>query len=1180
MFPERLFTALPNTFSDGGWHHLAATWQPGSMAIFVDGVEVARRSSISGSINPATSTPFMIGGEHNSPFPFIGSIDEVMLFNRVITSGEIAGCAPPGAGDTTPPTSSAETAPTASLFSTQARLNWTTNELASTQIEYGLTTAYGSASALDPMMTLAHSQVITGLLPGRVYHYRTVSRDAAGNVGRSANRTFTTPAGTATVNSRGFEGVTNGFAAWYGATVATSTLQKRSGTASLQITTSAAGSGVMDSAVPRMAVVAGTHYTVSLWVRAASTSAPVSLVGFWNNNAGGYLGDAYFPASVTASSTTWTELKGSVVAPPGATTLTIGLRVGNSAAGQVFYADDYSVVSAPAVVTPVVAKTFNAGVDGMALSSGAVAVGVTAYGANSGLQVSFPSGTPSAWTLSETGTGTAVTSTARYQLSGWASRGSGQLLADLVWLNSAGGVVRTDRVAMAQLSGGGVSFGSSLVAPPTGAVRVRVVLSASADGVAAWLIDDVRVSSVVVGGGVSDTVAPTVSGVTVSAVGPSQVTVSWSASEVAASQVEFGTSSAYAATTGVVSGSSVMVSGLLPGRTYQFRVVARDAVGNVGRSLNGSFTTVADTVGPVVSGVTVSGVGMSSAVVGWATDEPGSSYVQFGMSTAYGSASAIDAVRGTVHARSLSGLAPGTTYQFRVVSVDAVGNVTRSVNGSFTTLPRDWVAPVVSGVRVSGVGMSSAVVGWVTDEPGSSYVEFGTSTEYGSGSATDAVRGTVHARSLSGLAPGTTYQFRVVSVDAAGNERRSVNGSFTTLPVASGAVSSMWFWPGGQRALLVESGSVTLSFGGLAERSASAAGVVERRWFSVGGTVAGVQQRSAVGVVSWSTVLGDVRGSVAVTVPRGSSVVTSNWWAPFGARRGVRVDTVGTRGYLGQAEDVGSGLTYLNNRYYDPTVGVFLSVDPLVNKTGDPYLYAAGNPTTLSDPSGLDPGWAHDSNPCNDAGYYTCGQHDGGPNRGGSYVNGYGARATAEFQRGVGTPRLDVLLGGQEFLYDKEFFLFPDDNGGARDWMARMQQSPQSYFPFTLKLAQCAGGGRSCSPMEVGNLLWLSGGSPDWLGHVRVIDVTDTSFSFLALEDHEAGRGGTITFSMFEREYADGSDVYLRMDATYDPNGKWNLEQLSPDLVTEFFTQISWSTMVAAFRCENAYVGQEQFRRC
>ena len=46
-------------------------------------------------------------------------------------------------------------------------------------------------------------------------------------------------------------------------------------------------------------------------------------------------------------------------------------------------------------------------------------------------------------------------------------------------------------------------------------------------------------------------------------------------------------------------------------------------------------------------------------------------------------------------------------------------------------------------------------------------------------------------------------------------------------------------------------------------------------------------------------------------------------------------------------------LAYLNNRYYDPGIGVFTSVDPLVGKTGTPYLYANGNPSTRSDPSGL-----------------------------------------------------------------------------------------------------------------------------------------------------------------------------------------------------------------------------------
>ena len=46
---------------------------------------------------------------------------------------------------------------------------------------------------------------------------------------------------------------------------------------------------------------------------------------------------------------------------------------------------------------------------------------------------------------------------------------------------------------------------------------------------------------------------------------------------------------------------------------------------------------------------------------------------------------------------------------------------------------------------------------------------------------------------------------------------------------------------------------------------------------------------------------------------------------------------------------------FLNNRYQDPVTGVFLSVDPLVGKTGEPYLYGGGNPTTLSDPNGLCP---------------------------------------------------------------------------------------------------------------------------------------------------------------------------------------------------------------------------------
>jgi hypothetical protein len=40
-------------------------------------------------------------------------------------------------------------------------------------------------------------------------------------------------------------------------------------------------------------------------------------------------------------------------------------------------------------------------------------------------------------------------------------------------------------------------------------------------------------------------------------------------------------------------------------------------------------------------------------------------------------------------------------------------------------------------------------------------------------------------------------------------------------------------------------------------------------------------------------------------------------------------------------------------RYYDPTTGQFLSVDPLVDRTGQPYAYVGGNPVNALDPTGL-----------------------------------------------------------------------------------------------------------------------------------------------------------------------------------------------------------------------------------
>jgi hypothetical protein len=109
-------------------------------------------------------------------------------------------------------------------------------------------------------------------------------------------------------------------------------------------------------------------------------------------------------------------------------------------------------------------------------------------------------------------------------------------------------------------------------------------------------------------------------------------------------------------------------------------------------------------------------------------------------------------------------------------------------------------APSAVTGPVSAVGATSATVTGTVDPGGVAtnwYVEYGTSTAYGSktaaksaGSGTSAVAVSVP---LSGLAQGTTYHYRVVATSSAGTSHGS-DGLFTTLAVpgvVTGSASSI-----------------------------------------------------------------------------------------------------------------------------------------------------------------------------------------------------------------------------------------------------------------------------------------------------------------------------------------------------------------------------------------------------
>lgn len=93
--------------------------------------------------------------------------------------------------------------------------------------------------------------------------------------------------------------------------------------------------------------------------------------------------------------------------------------------------------------------------------------------------------------------------------------------------------------------------------------------------------------------------------------------------------------------------------------------------------------------------------------------------------------------------------------------------------------PVDVTAPVISVVTGIASTTTSGVIGWITDEAATSQVEYGLTTAYGS-TVTDETLQTVHATNLTGLAANTTYHYRVISKDAAGNVTTSEDYTFAT----------------------------------------------------------------------------------------------------------------------------------------------------------------------------------------------------------------------------------------------------------------------------------------------------------------------------------------------------------------------------------------------------------------
>ncbi len=91
--------------------------------------------------------------------------------------------------DTTPPV--LKDVSTSSETDTSAVITWTTNEPATSDVEYGIETNYGS-TASSTGMTIDHTVTLTGLTANTAYHFKVTSKDEAGNQTSSEDNIFAT----------------------------------------------------------------------------------------------------------------------------------------------------------------------------------------------------------------------------------------------------------------------------------------------------------------------------------------------------------------------------------------------------------------------------------------------------------------------------------------------------------------------------------------------------------------------------------------------------------------------------------------------------------------------------------------------------------------------------------------------------------------------------------------------------------------------------------------------------------------------------------------------------------------------------------------------------------------------------------------------------------------------------
>ncbi|MEU9858382.1 RHS repeat-associated core domain-containing protein, partial [Streptomyces sp. NPDC047974] len=305
------------------------------------------------------------------------------------------------------------------------------------------------------------------------------------------------------------------------------------------------------------------------------------------------------------------------------------------------------------------------------------------------------------------------------------------------------------------------------------------------------------------------------------------------------------------------------------------------------------------------------------------------------------------------------------TTDTQCFQLDALRRVTEAWTNTGTTCASAPSASVVGGPDAYWTSYTYDAVGNRKTE---------TDHKTASGPTVDTVRTYATATTGTHRLPkvtqtGTDPHDETFTYDAAGNTRTRTIGSSAVQTlnwddegrlgsVVQGTKTTSYLYDAaGQRLIGRDSTGTTLYLPGGNELKLDKAGVVTgTRYYSVAGQTIAMR-----GGGKLTFVFNDHHGTGSTQVSADAAqTVVRRKTGLFGEARGTQPTAWrGDKGFVGGTKDADTGLTHLGAREYDPAIGRFVSVDPLMDLT-DPqqthgYTYSNNNPVTLSDPSGLKP---------------------------------------------------------------------------------------------------------------------------------------------------------------------------------------------------------------------------------